>query len=145
MRDGIAAVLDVVGANGLAVGASLFVVTFLASLALTILVVVRLPADHFAEHRRGFWEHRHPLLRAAGLVAKNGVGLLLVAAGMVMSIPGFPGQGVLTVLIGLTLVDFPGKRPLERALVRRPAIRRLLDRVRARFGRPALELDGIDG
>jgi hypothetical protein len=61
--------------------------------------------------------------------------------GFVMALPGVPGQGILTMLIGLTLVDFPGKRSLEQRLVRRPSVRRALDKVRARFGHPPLELD----
>jgi hypothetical protein len=44
-------------------------------------------------------------------------------------------------LIGLTLIDFPGKRGLERRLIGRPPILKAVNRVRARFQRPALELD----
>ena len=47
-----------------------------------------------------------------------------------------PGQGLLTMLIGLLLLDFPGKRAVELKLVRRPGIAAFLNRMRARHGRP---------
>jgi hypothetical protein len=49
-----------------------------------------------------------------------------------------PGQGVLTMLAGVFLVDFPQRRRLERALIRRPSVLPQLNRLRARFGRPPL-------
>ena len=60
------------------------------------------------------------------------------AVGLVMSVPGIPGQGLLTVLIGLMLVDFPGRRRLERALARRRGLLAAMNRIRARFGHPPL-------
>ena len=66
---------------------------------------------------------------------------MLVLLGLIMAIPGVPGQGLLTALIGLTLLSFPGKRRLERRFVRMPALLRAINRLRARFARPPLELD----
>ncbi len=51
---------------------------------------------------------------------------------------GVPGQGLLMVLIGLMLVDFPGRRRVEKALARRPGILATVNRLRARFSRPPL-------
>jgi hypothetical protein len=51
-----------------------------------------------------------------------------------------PGQGVLTILAGITLLNYPGKRRLELWLVRRPAIHRAIDWIRRRAGRAPLEL-----
>src|SRR4051812_12807657 len=80
------------------------------SLALAAAVVVGWSADHFKAARPGLWEHRHPVVRALGIVGKNVAGVVMVLAGLVMTLPGVPGQGILTMIIGLTLVDFPGKR-----------------------------------
>ena len=63
-----------------------------------------------------------------------------MALGALLSLPGIPGQGLLTILIGLILLDFPGKRGLERRLVSRPSVLAAINRLRARFGRPAMEL-----
>ena len=60
--------------------------------------------------------------------------------GLVMALPGIPGQGILTMIVGLTMLDFPGKRGLERRLIGRPHILHALNRLRARFGRAPLEM-----
>lgn len=128
------------GEIGLGVG--LFVLTFTASIAITAFVLVRLPADYF----RGPVGHtlfgeQHPILRWAWKIGKNAFGIGLVLLGIVLSVPGVPGQGILTILLGLMLVDFPGRRKLEQRLVRWPRVRRSIDRLRLRFGRPPLILD----
>ena len=112
------------------------------SLVLAAYIVVGWPADQFkGVEPPPFWERRHPIVRALGIVGKNVAGVLIVALGIVMALPGVPGQGLLMILIGLTLVNFPGKRRLETRLIRRPAISRLINRARKRFARPPLELD----
>ncbi len=50
-----------------------------------------------------------------------------------------PGQGLLTLLIGLLLLNFPGKYRLERWLVRRPGVLRTLNWVRRRRGQEHFE------
>lgn len=127
--------------NGALLGGlfALGIVSLLLTVVLLPLVVVRMPADHFTASRReraerrtaGWWVVR---------IAKNVLGLVFVLAGLAMLV--LPGQGLLTLLIGLLLLEFPGKRALELRLVRRPAIRRLLDRLRQKHGRPPLEVDG---
>jgi hypothetical protein len=112
------------------------------SIVLAGFVVIKWPINQFkgpAPPR--FWDTRHPAVRIAGLVAKNIGGYLIIILGIVMAVPGVPGQGLLLILTGLTLVDFPGKRRLERALIGRPAVLRVVNSLRKRFGRPALEFD----
>ena len=95
-------------------GVGIFLVTFVGSLGLTAWILVRLPRDYFhSSHAREFWTDKPAAVRWAGLVAKNLAGLLLVVLGIIMSLPGVPGQGLLTILLGLVLMDIPGKRPLE--------------------------------
>jgi len=64
-------------------------------------------------------------------------------AGVVMGVAGLamlvlPGQGILTMLIGISLIDFPGKRQLERKLIGQPAVLHTINKVREKFGRPPL-------
>lgn len=118
------------------------VITFVASIVVTIFVLVKLPDTYFkASHGREFWVERHPVLRWGGLVVKNLLGALLVLFGILMSLPGVPGQGVLTILLGVMLLDFPGKRSLELRLVSRPKVLRTINRIRQRFDKPPLLLD----
>ncbi len=51
-----------------------------------------------------------------------------------------PGQGLLTMLIGMTLVNFPGKFALERSIVSRPSVANTLNRIREAAGKQRLQL-----
>src|SRR5437660_1200932 len=94
-----------------------------ASLGGAAFVIVRLPSSYFqTDHPPPAVLPRSPLLRALVLIGKNGLGLLLVVLGIVMSLPGVPGQGILTLLCGLMLLNFPGKRRLEQRLATRPPV-----------------------
>ena len=123
-------------------GVLLFLITFAGSLALVSFVLVKLPATYFqSSHSRDFWTDRHAAMRWGGIIIKNIVGFLLVCLGVLMSLPGVPGQGILTILLGVMLLDFPGKRQLELRLVSRPQVLRAINRIRQRFDRPPLLLD----
>ena len=133
-------VLSRVSGAGLVYGLLMFVVTFAASSAIAAFVIVKMPANYFhSSHGREFLTGSPPTLRWAGIIVKNLAGLVLVVLGVVMTVA--PGPGVLTILLGITLLDFPGKRRLELKLVRRPAVRHAIDSIRARFDRPPLLLD----
>jgi hypothetical protein len=124
------------------VGVLISVVTFVGSIMVVTFVLVKLPANYFhSSHDREFLNDRHPVLRLVGIFLKNLLGLVLVGFGIVMSLPGVPGQGVLTILLGIMLLDFPGKRELEVKLVSRPRVFHAINRLRARFSRPPLLLD----
>jgi UPF0716 family protein affecting phage T7 exclusion len=73
------------------------------------------------------------------VIAKNIAGGILVIAGIIMLIG--PGQGILTILIGLVLMDIPGKRPLEAKLIKRPTVLSAVNKFRARYGKMPLEVD----
>ena len=116
------------------------VATFVASVATLPILVVRMPADYFVgDGSRGRWGAHQPLVRVTVLIVKNLVGGLLVAAGIVMLF--MPGQGILTILIGLSLLSLPGKRAFERRLVGSPAVFKAINAIRARAGQPPLRLD----
>lgn len=120
----------------------LFVATFAGSLLVVGLLLVSLPSTYFQDdHPRDFWPNRHPALRLTARIAKNFVGFVLVVVGIILALPGVPGQGILTILIGIMLLDFPGKRRIERRIVGRPHILATINRLRLRFGRPPLVLD----
>jgi len=124
----------------------LIAVWFLASLAFTLivgaLIVVNLPQNYFSSRFDGqLFSDSSPLLRLILIPLKNLVGLAMLILGIVLSLPGVPGQGLLTILLGLILLDIPGKRALEARIVGRPAILSVLNKLRARFGKPPLEVD----
>ena len=124
------------------IGVLLFLGTFTINLAIVSFILVKLPADYFSRSRKTkFWDGPRPWLHALQVIGKNIAGVLLVGLGIVLSLPGVPGQGLLTVLLGVMLLDFPGKDRLEQKLLRRPSIRTAINGLRARFDKPPLELN----
>ncbi len=116
------------------------VVLAIGSIAVATAIVVRWAPDRFKTHDR-FLHNRPPFVRLLGLLGKNLAGILLIALGIIMALPGVPGQGLLVMVIGMTLVNFPGKRRLELWCLRRPTLLRAINKLRARFHKPALELE----
>lgn len=130
--------------NGQLVGwlFAISIATLIFAAVVIPLVVTRMSADYFMPDRdpqKALSEQR-PVLRWVGLILKNVLGFLLVLIGIVLSLPFVFGQGLLTILIGLTMMDFPGKRSLELRLVRVGPIKRAIDWIRARAGREPLQL-----
>ncbi len=121
-------------------GAGLFGASSLLSLVAVTVVLVALPVDYFREGVAPVPWPRTRALRWVWKIVKNILGVSLIALGLLMTLPGVPGQGILTMVIGLILLDFPGKHRVERRLVARPAVLGAINRVRARFHRPPMEL-----
>ena len=122
-------------------GTVIFTVGSLLSLLVVLGVVVCMPATYFLDRPiRRLWANHHPVVQILLLFTKNIIGVFLLVAGILLSLPGIPGQGILTVLIGVMLLDFPGKRRWERKLVGRPRILSTINRLRCTFGRPPLQL-----
>jgi hypothetical protein len=123
-------------------GLGLYLVAFLGSTVVVAWLVIRLPATYFCDaYPRDVWGDRHPVLRWTGLLLKNLLGILLVVLGGIMSLPVVPGPGILIFVLGVMLLDFPGKRRLEQWLVRRATVLRAMNRLRQRYGKPPLVVE----
>jgi hypothetical protein len=116
------------------------IVVFIGSLLAMPALAVRIPADYFAHARRppSRWADQHPLVRQILQVGKNVLGYVFVLAGLAMLV--LPGQGLLTVLVGFLLVDFPGKYRFEKWLLRRRCVLRPINWLRRRAGREPLRV-----
>jgi len=114
-----------------------FVVFILSLLSLPWLVA-QIPEDYFLPQKRQptQWKKLHPVIRLLALIGKNLIGYGLIVAGLLMLF--LPGQGILTLVMGLLLVDYPGKFRLERKLVKTPAILNSLNWLRRKAKRPPL-------
>src|SRR5262245_41125890 len=110
-----------VDARELEIGGAIFVVSLVGSMALSAFMLCRLPEDYLRRQEGATVLDGRPRWQRVLLsVGKNVLGVLLVALGIVLSLPGVPGQGVLTILIGVMLLDIPGKERVERWLFSRP-------------------------
>jgi hypothetical protein len=120
--------------------AGVFVASMIFSLIIVGIVIVKIPENYFSSHyQHDFLPNSPWLTRWGAVVAKNVAGLVLVIAGIVMLVG--PGQGILTILIGLILMDIPGKRPIEARLIKRPVILAAVNGFRAKYNKPPLVMD----
>lgn len=110
---------------------------FIGTLIAIPFILVRLPADYFdIRVPRPWMRDHHPVLRLFGHIVKNLIGVVFLLAGLAMLF--LPGQGILTMLLGVTMLDFPGKRRVEAKLVGQPTIWQAINKMRERFGEPPL-------
>lgn len=113
-------------------------VTFFASLLIIPWLVVRIPVDYFASSKRHFLPvaDHHLVIRWFLFMIKNLAGVVFIILGIGMLV--LPGQGLLTILLGIIFLNFPGKYRLERWFIRLGPVHRAVDWLRRRAGRKPL-------
>ncbi len=121
---------------------SLGAATLFASCAISLAVLIGLPHDYFRSSRVAGGRYReNGFLGRLGTALKNLLGLLLVIIGTVLSLPLVPGPGLITIAVGIALLDFPARRRLLRGLLSRPGMLRSINRSRAIFRRAPFVVD----
>jgi|SRR5688572_3626776 hypothetical protein len=110
-------------------------VMFVGTLIAIPFVLVRLSADYFDVRVPRLWmQEHHPVLRIVGHIVKNVLGAVFLLAGILMLF--LPGQGILTMLIGISMLDFPGKRNIEAKLIGQPTVLSVINGLRKKRGKP---------
>ena len=128
--------------NQIFLGVGMFVFSFTVSALAVGIVMVKIPKDYFSpNYKPQFMPGKPWIMRWGAVILKNVLGIFLILLGIVLSLPGVPGQGILTILLGLIMLDIPGKRPLEAQIIRRPAVLSAVNNLRARYSKPPLVLD----
>lgn len=121
-------------------GLTFSVITIIASYGLIVIGMIKIPADYFSSsYIKEIDSDKHFSVRWAAFIIKNVIGFLLIIAGIVMIFT--PGPGVPTILLGLIMMDIPGKRPLEAKLIQRPMVLSAVNDLRAKYKRPPLIMD----
>ncbi len=96
-------------------------------------LIARLPAEYFARVSRPDLRETdlraHPVRR----ILKNLLGGVLAIAGFAMLF--LPGQGLVTLLVSLTLLEFPGKARLERRLIENESVFSALNWIRRKVNK----------
>ena len=72
-------------------------------------------------------------------IAKIIVGVFLLVCGVVMLV--LPGQGLITIVIGLSLIPFPGKNKIEQKLLSRKSVRSSLNWIRIKANKAPFIFD----
>ena len=114
----------------------LSIVLFVVSIALIPWLVGLLQPDYFIRRRRSKGEFLGD--RSARVIAKllvrNIIGLILFLAGVLMLF--LPGQGIITIIISIAVMDFPYKRRLIQKMVAGASVRKSLNWLRRKTGKP---------
>jgi hypothetical protein len=114
-------------------------VFFVGSLVAIPYILVRIPADYFDVRVPRHWmQNHHPILRMMGHIVKNAIGAIFLFAGFLMLF--LPGQGILTMLIGVSMLDFPGKRKIEAKMIGQRTVLGVVNGMREKFRKPPLIL-----
>ena len=111
------------------------VAVFVLTLLLTPYLLSLIPTDYFSP------EHVHQvktrtLFSLFKTIVKSVLGLFLILAGIIMLVT--PGQGIISILLGLFLMEFPGKRKLEFKLINHNPTYKALNWLRSKAGKPPL-------
>lgn len=123
-------------------GFGLFLLSLTVSTIAVAFVMIKIPPEYFSKtHKREFMTDKPWLVRWGAVIAKNVLGVVLIGLGILLSLPGVPGQGFLTILLGLIMLDIPGKRPLEAKIISRPKVLSAINSLRAKYNKPPLILD----
>lgn len=123
-------------------GVGLFLVSLAFSFASIAIVMIKIPANYFSSHYvQDFLPGSPWIVRWGAVVGKNLLGIFLIGLGIILSLPGVPGQGILTILLGLIMLDIPGKRPMEAWIIKRPAVLSAVNNFRSKYNKPPLVLD----
>ncbi len=111
------------------------------SIAIIPWIVINIPQDYFHEHYRVriSKQSAHPLITRFLAGLKNVFGFIFVVLGILMLV--LPGQGILTILMGLFFMNFPGKYRLERKLVSSPKVLKSLNWIRAKANKSPLVIE----
>ena len=107
---------------------SIALILSLLSPIVIIYFIEKLPADYFIQPHKPERSHIHPLS-----ILKNLLGLILILAGLAMLV--LPGQGLLTMLVGLVVMNFPGKKKVELWLMRRAKVAAAINWLRKKGGK----------
>lgn len=123
----------------------LSVITFLGSLIAIPWIIAKLPVDYFIRHRTVVAErhNRHPVLAKIIFVVRNLSGIIFFLAGVAMLF--LPGQGIITILIGVSFMDFPKKHKIVDYLVSRPRVVAVLNWIRRKQKKPPFDFTAKDG
>jgi hypothetical protein len=117
-------------------------ICFFASLLFIPLIICRLPDDYFLHlHKHSTMENTHPLVYIFLRLLRYLLGAILLAAGLLMVF--LPGQGLLTMMLGLSLLDFPGKQKAVDTLFNLKSIQKALNWIRTKGRKNRFHFSGM--
>ena len=109
---------------------------FIGFLVATPIIIIHLPSDFFHKRMAPLHENAHlSVFKICYLIVKNFFNAALVSVGIALIF--LPGQGIFAIVIGVSLMNIPGKHKMMCRIVRTKWLMRSLNRFRFRFNKPA--------
>ncbi len=107
------------------------IIFLIVSLLFVPYLITRIPEDYFIVGKRKGRGRPITWKKLILLLIRTIIGSVLMITGIVLLV--LPGQGLLTILAGIFILEFPGKYRLERYLVQKPVILNSLNWIRRRY------------
>lgn len=143
LQDSIEASLSIIRQNSFFLQwlAMVSAITFIVSLVIIPWVISKLPTDFFIKVRSGHKDENNKsrLYTTILVLLRNIFGLVFLIAGIIMLF--MPGQGILTIVLGISIMAFPGKRRLVNMLLDKSSIQQSLNWIRRKTHKD--EFDGF--
>jgi len=113
---------------------------FIGSLIVIPWILIQIPSDYFSysKRKKHQWGSYPSIIRLVFLLVKNILGVIFIISGIIMIF--IPGQGIITIIIGIILTDFPYKYKIERWIINRPAILKYINKLRAKAKKDPIEV-----
>lgn len=105
-------------------------VMFVATVVAVPVFFVKIPNDYFVRPRK---KSSLPVA-----VLRNILGVALIALGVLMLV--LPGQGILTILVGVSVLELPIKERVMKKLLSLPKVHHAIDALRRKAGKGSLSL-----
>ena len=111
-------------------------IIFLGSLLSIRWLVSLIPSDYFVNRKESKFKLNYPSAWIVSTIIKNIFGYILILGGILMLI--LPGQGLITIFIGLMLSNYPGKYTIEKKIIATPKILKSINWLRKKSNEPPL-------
>ena len=113
-------------------------IIFLISLLSIRWLVCMIPSDYFIKKEQSKFKSNYPVAWIISSIIKNIFGYVLIFGGILMLV--LPGQGLITIFIGLMLSSYPGKYKIEKKIIAIPRIFKTINWLRKKSDEPPLNL-----
>ena len=117
------------------VSLTIFIISILSIRWLVLLI----PENYFKEKKNSILKEKYFFYWVAFKFIKNSLGYLLIIGGILMLV--LPGQGILTIFVGMILSDYPGKYHIEKKIIQSSIILRTINSIRKKSGKKPLKFN----
>ena len=117
---------------------SLSFIIFIFSLLAIKWLVALIPSDYFIKKNNSEFRSNYPIFWLVSIIIKNLVGYTLIVGGILMLV--LPGQGLLSIFVGLMLSNYPGKFYIERKFIAIPSVLRAINWLRKKSNTPSIKI-----